>query len=129
MKPLFSFVALFISLAYFTPARADFQPRSETAHSQIGVVEDKIYIPLERLHFSNDGIFFLTSSNHLAAINQLGYDSFGYYITGSRRLSSYVATCNNCGYTYYNRSPQPCEKCHKALGFDIRYEDIWDGIK
>lgn len=129
MKSLSSLIVLFLSLAYVTQVRADFQSGNVRISSQLSAKEDKIYVPLEKLHFSKEGIFLLTKRNLWASVNQLGYDSSGYYLAGSRLfpgISSFIAICNYCGFAYCNRTPQPCENCNRSEGYDIEYEDIWD---
>ncbi|NGX46181.1 MAG: hypothetical protein K940chlam2_01366 [Chlamydiae bacterium] len=92
----------------------------------------KIYVALEQLHFSEDGIFLENTPDQLMKIAHLGCDAQGYYIAGIFdglfRQPSYIANCQNCGMEYHNRSPQPCEGCDLSDGFDVVYieDSYWD---
>lgn len=128
MKALLKTCLFTLAISYGIPAMANFQGINDLPGRNKNEV--KLYIEASRVHFSDEGIFLKTDSNHLMPIDHLSHDVVGYYLSSSWfRTSHYEASCNGCGYTYQDRSPQPCEGCGRSEGFTIIYlesEDYWD---
>ncbi|NGX37603.1 MAG: hypothetical protein K1000chlam2_00759 [Chlamydiae bacterium] len=123
MKAWLSLLFFVASIAYFNPTHANFQSDSQPT--------GKHYVPFEKLHFGENGIFLKTDSDSWLAIEQLQHDSEGYFLAGFWdsifKRNHYIATCNSCGHEYHNEGPQPCRYCDKSYGFDIVTEDdYWD---
>lgn len=120
MKTFLKLAFIACCLAQFTPAIANFQSH---------ITQQVSYVPLECLHFSEEGIFLNCNPGSWTRIEQLGCDSRGYFVSvGMFRQRHYIAKCNNCGEEYQNRCPQPCEGCNESKGLELVYieDGPWD---
>lgn len=128
MKALLKTCLLFVAIGYFIPVMANIPGINDQLSRSKN--EPRFYVESTRLHFSDEGLFLKTNTNHLVPISQLSHDEAGYYISPSWfRTSHYEASCNSCGFLYQDRSPQPCENCDQSVGFTLVYlesEDYWD---
>lgn len=103
------------------------QSTAAFANFQAFKAPTKNYLRTEMLSFSEKGIYLYSNSGKALPLSQIQYDAEGYYVAGFLDSffpqSTVVAKCRSCGYEYYNRSPQPCEHCNQAKGFEVVYID------
>lgn len=109
-------LALFTFLfSHFTPAMANLQSDINKSCSLEQI--HKAYIPLEKLDFSEKGIFIQTGRNEWRPIEQIHHDSQGFYLTITNHLinkqnseENETWTCPKC--YYENTSTNGvCERC------------------
>lgn len=90
----------------------------------------KTYVSIDRIQFSENGIFILNERDQVVPVHQISYDEAGYFfdwfIPGWSH--QYHLKCRNCGAEYWNRGPQPCEVCDREDGFDeiSSGDDHWE---
>lgn len=128
MNTLLKLALIILSCGYFTSAAANLQPEMNESDNQI----HKMYVPLDSLHFSVEGIFLKNALSLWMKVDHLGFDTRGYYITGIFdglfRPQHYITQCRSCRAEYPNRAPQPCEVCGQSIGLDYVYieDSYWD---
>ena len=128
MKTFLTLALIVCCLGQLTPVMANFQAHTVQTEN-VSRQSQKTYISLDRIHFSEEGIFLYNDANLWTRVEQLSHDSQGYYVAPEIfRQRHYIAKCNNCGKEYQNRCPQPCESCDESKGFDLVYieDSYWD---
>ncbi len=119
MKTFAKLSFLFLVALQSTAMFADFQSPSKNA--------PKNYLDIEMLHFSENGIYLHGNHGQALQLEQIQFDSNGYFVAGFLDFlfpkATIIASCRVCKTEYHNRSPQPCEECGQSRGFDIIYVD------
>ena len=81
MKALYKLSLFIFTIMYFSQAYSNFQSHKDQFFlSDIKICKN--YVGLERLCFSDNGIFLRDNKDQWLPINELHYDSQGYYLTG-----------------------------------------------